>query len=372
MTLFEVDWELVVPSGSEAYFTIFIDGEIYFQTQDGVEESGTFITLLSEEEHIVDFGLYTDREDGGTPYVKINRAIYGDLDIVAQGIEFWEKSGTGSIEIIENYLKLLTTRFNKIEAIGTLPVSEPKELQISFDWEVSSEFDYDFFEVYVDGMLILRRSGIDYGTFVGTLTNEQHTLRFVYVKDSSVSENNDLAKVSNVLVGGENWLLDGLTSWTTGGDVNPTFEEGQIVLACDDDQSSWAERTYVPVPQEPELDIANVRIKYFQDGRQVSQVSIEALDAFFVDSTVEVFDPDSGGWNSVVPSQVFGEIERYDDESGVFDKIANSFVFEHPDGYYRLLQKCNAPPGTYYLKTTARVGDITQIERLKIKAKVNI
>ena len=52
-----------------------------------------------------------------------------------------------------------------------------------------------------------RRSGIDCG-LVGTLTNEQHTVR--YVKDSSVSENNDLAKVSNVLVGGENWLLDGL------------------------------------------------------------------------------------------------------------------------------------------------------------------
>ncbi|NLI08883.1 MAG: hypothetical protein GX457_17630 [Thermotogaceae bacterium] len=75
-------------------------------------------------------------------------------------------------------------------------------------------------------------------------------------------------------------------------------------------------------------------------------------------------------WALVVPSEISGRLESYDE--GDFAEISASTVFEHPDGYYRLLQKCNAPPGTYYLKTTARVGDITQIERLKIKAKVNI
>ena len=168
----------------------------------------------------------------------------------------------------------------------------------------------------------------------------------------------------NVNVGDEEWLLD--ENWILDGDTPPVFSEGKIVLSCDDDETSWAERTYMP-PEPPSQ--SNVRIRYLRDELQIDQVSVEALDTFFVDVVVERFDSGSA-WNSVIPSEVSGRLESYDE--GDFGEISESAVFEHPDGFFRLLQKVTSPPGTYYLKTTVRVGDITQIERLKIKAKLNL
>ena len=116
----------------------------------------------------------------------------------------------------------------------------------------------------------------------------------------------------------------------------------------------------------------NVRIRYKYDDGQIDVFSVEALDTFFVDAVVEGFDLVTGSWIPVEPTLIEARLERYDDETGMFDQISDSQVFVHPDGFFRLLQKCNAPPGTYYLKTIATFGNITQIERLKIKAKVII
>jgi hypothetical protein len=115
----------------------------------------------------------------------------------------------------------------------------------------------------------------------------------------------------------------------------------------------------------------NVRIRHEYGNEEIDVFSVEALDSFFVDAYVEMFDEETEEWVAVEPDSVTGEIEQYN-ETGTFEQISISLIFEHPDGFFRLLQKCDAPPGTYYLKTTAVVGDITQIERLKIKAKINI
>ena len=115
----------------------------------------------------------------------------------------------------------------------------------------------------------------------------------------------------------------------------------------------------------------NVRIRYKYGDGQIDVFSVQALDTFFVDAVVEGFDLVTGSWIAVEPALVEARLERYD-ETGLFEQISDSQIFAHPDGFFRLLQKCNAPPGIYYLKTTATFGSITQIERLKIKAKVNI
>lgn len=115
----------------------------------------------------------------------------------------------------------------------------------------------------------------------------------------------------------------------------------------------------------------NVRIRYEYGGTQIDVFSVQAFDSFFVDAYVEVFDEGAEDWVGVEPDSITGEIEQYN-ETGTFERISDSLIYEHPDGFFRLLQKCNAPPGIYYLKTTATFGNITQIERLKIKAKAII
>ncbi len=359
MNLFEVDWEIEGAS-SDGYFCIYIDGgEYFFQDIKYANTSGTFKAYLSDEEHLI--GFYIKKWSGDSPTLRMAKIQYDETDYLTEIT--WNIDGT-PVELIDGALVL--TPANSLEALGTLPetTSEPLPLPVSFDWEVSSEYDYDFFEFYVDDILALRTSGLDNGAFSGSLSDEEHTLRFRYAKDSSYGEYDDLARVWNVDVGDEEWLLD--ENWILDGDTPPVFSEGKIVLSCDDDETSWAERTYMP-PEPPSQ--SNVRIRYLRDELQIDQVSVEALDTFFVDVVVERFDSGSA-WNSVIPSEVSGRLESYDE--GDFGGISESAAFEHPDGFFRLLQKVTSPPGTYYLKTTVRVGDITQIERLKIKAKLNL
>lgn len=360
MNLFEVDWE-IEGALSDGYFCIYIEGrEYFFQDIEYANTSGTFKIYLSNEEHLI--GFYIEKWYDDSPTLRITKIRYGEMNALVEVA--WNINGE-PVELIGGALVLTPT--DSLEALGTLPESAlgPLPLPVSFDWEVSSEYDYDFFKFYVDDILALRTSGLDNGTFSGSFTDEEHTLRFAYMKDLSYGEHDDLAKVWNVNVGGEEWLPD--ENWVLGGDVLPVFSEGKIVLSCGDDETSWAERTYMP--SEPPSQ-GNVRIRYLRDEVQIYQVLVEALDTFFVDTVVERFDSESAEWSLVIPSEVSGRLESYDGIN--FEEISESTVFEHPDGFFRLLQKCDAPPGTYYLKTTAIVGDITQIERLKIKAKINI
>lgn len=365
-TLLHIDYEIHEPDYCRARIFIGVDdewsGELY--------GDGTYAALLTELEHVLRISMYSINVYGEGPSVYITRATYGDLDLLAQGIEFWTKEGNGTVELVEGQLKITSPKSEYTDAIATLPAVPPQDFQISFNWEVSSEQDYDFLEGFFDETLMLKKSGLDSGVMAFTIPSGQgFTLRFMYVKDSSWAENEDCGRVGNIVVGGENWLANGLEGWILGGDVLPVLlPDGRVELKCLDDQSSWMERTYVPPPDQI---ITNIRIRHMSDGQPISQFAVEALDTFFIDAVVEGFDLVTGSWIPVEPTLVEARLERYD-ETGLFEQISDSQVFAHPDDFFRLLQKCNAPPGTYYLKTTATFGSITQIERLKIKARANI
>lgn len=72
-----------------------------------------------------------------------------------------------------------------------------------FDWFVSSEGNYDWLRVYLDDMTILEVSGVDSGTFMNeSLSSGVHTLVVQYSKDSSQSNGDDQASVTNICVSG--------------------------------------------------------------------------------------------------------------------------------------------------------------------------
>lgn len=73
--------------------------------------------------------------------------------------------------------------------------------EISFDYAVSSEENYDFLEFYIDGTLQNRWSGdINYTTASFPLSAGQHEFRWVYSKDSSVSGGLDTAWIDHIVV----------------------------------------------------------------------------------------------------------------------------------------------------------------------------
>ena len=72
-----------------------------------------------------------------------------------------------------------------------------------FDWFVSSEGNYDWLRVYLDGMMVLEVSGVDNGTYINDfMSSGEHTLVVQYSKDSSVNNGDDQASVTNICVYG--------------------------------------------------------------------------------------------------------------------------------------------------------------------------
>lgn len=73
---------------------------------------------------------------------------------------------------------------------------------ITFDWSVSSETNCDFFSAELDGSTIIyNQSGTAKGSYTSPLLSAKtHTLVFRYEKDHSVSDGNDAATVSNIVL----------------------------------------------------------------------------------------------------------------------------------------------------------------------------
>jgi hypothetical protein len=88
----------------------------------------------------------------------------------------------------------------------------------SFNWQVSSEPDYDFFRFYIDGEKIFEKSDKASGQQFGDLRPGEHTFEFVYSKDSSGSTNQDAAWIDNLFFqdGSNELMYEGTTTFTDG------------------------------------------------------------------------------------------------------------------------------------------------------------
>jgi hypothetical protein len=80
----------------------------------------------------------------------------------------------------------------------TWSLNPSSQKTLAFDWEVSSEGNFDHLEVYVDGNRQLYKSGDQNGRFSTTLSAGSHTIEIFYSKDGSVSNRQDTARWGNV------------------------------------------------------------------------------------------------------------------------------------------------------------------------------
>jgi len=72
---------------------------------------------------------------------------------------------------------------------------------LSFKVKVSSEYYYDFFNVYIDGARVLNLSGeVDWTTYSSLLDSGTHTVRFEYQKDYSYSSGQDTAWLDDIVL----------------------------------------------------------------------------------------------------------------------------------------------------------------------------
>jgi len=100
---------------------------------------------------------------------------------------------------------------------------------VSFAYNVSSEANFDFLTFSIDGVQLAQWSGSQSGNFSTPVSLGQHTLKWTYVKDFSVSVGSDAAWIDDVIVPLANYseemqaLVQSIITLTTGSGSTETF-----------------------------------------------------------------------------------------------------------------------------------------------------
>ena len=100
---------------------------------------------------------------------------------------------------------------------------------VSFAYNVSSEANFDFLTFSIDGVQLAQWSGSQSGNFSTPVSLGQHTLKWTYVKDFSVSMGSDAAWIDDVIVPLANYseemqaLVQSIITLTTGSGSTETF-----------------------------------------------------------------------------------------------------------------------------------------------------
>ena len=134
---------------------------------------------------LVDFGKSNWTDDfvitnSGTPFFVTDSFMYNDKPTFRSGVI--GNSGTSKTN--------LTFEINY-------------DGSISFAYRVSSENNYDWFTIFLDGAQVARISGEkNWVNFQRNLTTGTHTLTLQYTKDGSASSNHDMGIIANLEIDG--------------------------------------------------------------------------------------------------------------------------------------------------------------------------
>ena len=100
---------------------------------------------------------------------------------------------------------------------------------VSFTYNVSSEANYDYLTFSIDGVQLAQWSGNQSGNFSTPVSLGQHTLKWTYVKDGSVSDGSDAVWIDDVIVPLANYteeveaLVQSIIQLTTSAGATNTF-----------------------------------------------------------------------------------------------------------------------------------------------------
>ena len=158
-----------------------------------------------------------DFEVGGI-YYNILSEEDKTVEVTFKGSSYSEYSNeyTGSVVIPETVTKseIITTILGTFDAWTSTNKSNSTTSQTSytlnvaagnilkFDWSVSSESNYDWLIITLDGTEIVKKSGTLSGSYEKTFdTSGSHTLVVRYTKDGSQSSGNDEGKIYNITLG---------------------------------------------------------------------------------------------------------------------------------------------------------------------------
>ncbi len=212
--------------GTECTLVATPNEDYYFSkwTENGTEVSrnATYsFTVTTKRDLVAHFelkpvGLVTamydpDPEDNQSPYVRVNWNMEFNLREDFESGDFsqheWEINGW----IVTDYNPYEGTfcmksdnHGNSTSSYAQVTVYIPDDRQMSFWSRISSESRYDFGRFYIDGQEMSNWSGSSgWEQHTYDITAGEHTFKWAYTKDGSVSSNEDSFYVDNIsFVGG--------------------------------------------------------------------------------------------------------------------------------------------------------------------------
>ena len=237
--------------GSQIYFYVNRYNGLYIIIDDYIsnvthihQEDFTNLLKYDNTTYIVKGILYVETDEINTEVLiedKENITITGlgnQTSIIA-----FPASNTTGFKIVDSNNII----FKDFKQMGY--VSSTSSNLLSFDWSVSSESGWDWFNVYINGSQVLNLSGVDSDTYSQNIFGDL-TIKFEYIKDSSYQENDDQGYIRNLNIGMlTNLEQEDLSGWTLTGSQQPQLVDiqGESWLMFDnitDSQFCQMERTF--------------------------------------------------------------------------------------------------------------------------------
>lgn len=156
---------------------------------------------------------------------------------------------------------------------------------LTFDWLVSSESNYDWLIVTLNGTQILKKSGVYSGTYSHTFSSSgSNVLVVTYSKDHSVNSNADWAQVYNIMLSSDTPSSDTPTLIASGAcSSNLTWkitEDLELIIEGSGDMVNYERSSEYPW-YEYRASITGITI-----GEGVTSIGKKAFDAYGCDSRV--------------------------------------------------------------------------------------
>ena len=163
-------------------------------TAQEFEIDGIYYNILSEENKTVEITYK------GTSYSQYTNE-YTLSVIIPSKVSTISALKTTIIENFDAWTSTNKSDDSTSQTSYTLNVEAGNVLK--FDWSVSSESNYDWLVITLDGTEIVKKSGTLSGSYEKTFdTAGSHTLVVKYTKDSEDKRNNDEGKIYNVTLNG--------------------------------------------------------------------------------------------------------------------------------------------------------------------------
>ncbi|KPW04550.1 M4 family metallopeptidase [Pseudoalteromonas sp. P1-8] len=180
--------------------------------------------------NLIEFLLGSDPSDAdSTPSIPETIAINFNDNLVPESFDFTDPSMPWeTYQIDESYNFSLTN--NDIDDNQTTSFEysfvTDQTKYLSFVYKLSTEADFDHLYVYLNEQLVVIDSGItDWRSFEQVIPTGLNTLKFAYIKDSSVSSGLDSVFIDNIFISNEFADTDGDSipdSWEVANGLDPS------------------------------------------------------------------------------------------------------------------------------------------------------